>query len=222
MYLVVAGFGCDTAKNPVAPEGTVLTMTASPSTVDTGETSTVTVAGFRSDGNPASGAVVQLTTSIGALSAMSLTLDAQGRGHVTFTAPAQEGTATVMASLEEGQASVQIEVRGPQVAVAPDSLELDHGRATSNCDDPINPKIAVSKNGSAALDFRIIQDLPAWLRTNVSGGSVPRSFQALFTCAVGTGDLDLSHILRVQGVDPATQLDVGPEATVAVVVHVRD
>ena len=221
------GVGCDTSS-PTAPEEPpsplLLTLSASAVAVETLERVTLTIAGSRADASSVAGISVALSTNIGALSAASVMLDAQGMAIATFTAPDSAGTATITATAEQATASVSIEVtddRG-QVAVDPASLDLDYSRSGSRCPEPLRPLVAVSNAGVDAINFRIVGDLPAWLEVNPLTGPVPGAFEALFTCDVVDGDLDLAHEIRVQGTDPTTVADVGEEVLIKVAVRVRD
>ncbi|MEZ5332497.1 MAG: Ig-like domain-containing protein [Thermoanaerobaculia bacterium] len=214
---------CD-RDNPIAPSGTVLTVTASPSSIDEGQISTLTVTAIRSDGNPAAGATVTLSTDLGAVSTTSITLDSAGRGTATYMASGGPGTAEIEAATGGATASVTIEVRSlqPQIAVSPESVEHDHQRSSSDCPDPITPRISVRNLGSGALSFEIVDDLPAWLQTTVTSGPVPGTFRLRFTCDVDPGDLDLMHTVTVRGVDPGHGTPPATEATIDVLVRVRD
>jgi hypothetical protein len=108
--LVLFNAGCDSAKNPVAPSGSVLTVTANPSRISlTGQT-TITVVGFRPDGNPLSnGTLINLATDIGVLAQTLIEVAGSGRASTTLSGDGSPGMATVTASLPgstgEGAAS---------------------------------------------------------------------------------------------------------------------
>jgi hypothetical protein len=67
----------------------------------------------------------------------------------------------------------------------------------------------------------VIDDFPAWLTVDNFEGTVPGSFQAIFTCDVGPGNLDLAHVVQVQGLDASSGNEVGTTDTVTVTVTVR-
>lgn len=93
--------GCDSASNPIAPNNSVLTVVANPTKIGLrGETSTITITGFRPDGNPLSeGTLIILSTDLGTLSATSTRIDSNGRASVNLIGDGREGPATVTASL---------------------------------------------------------------------------------------------------------------------------
>lgn len=92
--------GCDSADNPIAPSGSVLTITANPTQISlAGETSTLTVTGFRPDGNSLNpGTQINLSTTLGVLGQTIVEI-ADGRATTTLRADGLTGTATVTASL---------------------------------------------------------------------------------------------------------------------------
>jgi hypothetical protein len=51
---------------------------------------------------------------------------------------------------------------------------------------------------------------------------VPAMLEVRFNCAVGEGDLDLEHLLQIQGIDRASMEPVGDPATIPVTLQVRD
>lgn len=230
--VVLLGFGlaCD-ADNPVAPmstppppPGIAISITAMPPAIGTGETSTITVSALRADGNPGAGTAV-VSTDFGTFDgsqSQTVTFDANGRATLTLRAPDSAGVATIRAQQDSATAVVSVTVSSlvGQVAVMPD-VELDHSRATSDCEDPISPEISVTNLGPTPITYRVVGTIPRWLRIVPPAGPVPSSFQAVFTCDVGAGNLDLTHTVRVQGIDAATGENEGTEDTVTVTVRVR-
>ena len=99
--LLLPTLGCDSASNPIAPNNSVLTVTATPTKIALrGESSTITISGFRPDGNPLSqGTIIFLSTTLGTLSATSVTADGSGRATVTLTGDGRAGAAEITASL---------------------------------------------------------------------------------------------------------------------------
>lgn len=131
--LLLPTAGCDSASNPIAPNNSVLTVVASPTKIALrGESSVITVTGFRPDGNPLSeGTLVILSTDLGTLSATSLRIDANGVAAATLTGDGREGPASVTASLAttsgggdagggttSGMATVQIAEERPQLEIS--------------------------------------------------------------------------------------------------------
>ena len=112
--LTLFQLGCDSASNPVAPAGTVLTATANPTKIAPGgETSTITITGFRPDGNPLNpGTLITLTlgggggdgggSGVGILSTNSVTIGDNGTAQATLISDERTGTASVTATLTAG------------------------------------------------------------------------------------------------------------------------
>jgi hypothetical protein len=102
--------GCDKA-GPVAPEGSVLTITASPNRIAADGTSTITVTGRKPNGFPVNpGTTVFFSTTRGVLPA-SGTTDDNGLVRVALSGNGEVGTATVKANAgaaEEVETEVQI------------------------------------------------------------------------------------------------------------------
>lgn len=104
--------GCQSAENPVAPSGTVLTISAVPSLISlSGEGAAITVTGVRPDGNPLyPDTQITLTTSLGVLRPGSTSCgstavvnivetDSRGQAFATLCGDGRVGEATVTASL---------------------------------------------------------------------------------------------------------------------------
>jgi hypothetical protein len=89
--------GCDKAT-PVAPNGTILTISANPSKVGLNGRSTITIIGRKPDGNPLNpGTEIRVTTDKGTLSDSVVTTDDGGRATVTFRGDGRSGTAKITA-----------------------------------------------------------------------------------------------------------------------------
>jgi hypothetical protein len=96
--LLVAAFGCDKAT-PVAPDGVVLTISASPSQVTLTGSSTITVIGRKPDGQPLNpGTEVRFSTNIGTVDPIIATVRTGGAASTTFRGDGRSGTATITAS----------------------------------------------------------------------------------------------------------------------------
>lgn len=103
---------CD-SSNPIAPSGSSLTVTANPTTIGLNQVSTITVTGFKPDGNPLNpGSQITLSTDLGALDATVLSIDNNGRATTVLRPDGRTGPATVTASLPAAEsmamAAVQI------------------------------------------------------------------------------------------------------------------
>jgi len=89
--------GCDKAT-PVAPNGTILTISANPSKIGLNGRSTITIVGRKPDGNPLNpGTEIRVTTDKGTLSDSVITTDDSGRATVTFRGDGRAGTAKITA-----------------------------------------------------------------------------------------------------------------------------
>jgi hypothetical protein len=93
--------GCDKAT-PVAPDGTVLIVSANPSKVSLNGTSTVTVIGRRPDGNPLNpGTEIRLSVDKGTIDSI-VAVDSNGRATATYRADGRSGTAKITAATGTG------------------------------------------------------------------------------------------------------------------------
>lgn len=98
LLAALAMLSCDSA-NPVAPTGTTLTVTANPTLISLNSTSSITVTGFRPDGNPlSSGTLINISTTLGTLDDSTLEIQ-NGRASTVLRPDGRIGTATVTASL---------------------------------------------------------------------------------------------------------------------------
>ncbi len=112
--------GCD-SDNPVAPtNGTVLTLSATPTTITLNQTSQLVVTGVRSDGNPLNeGIRLRLSTNLGMLSEEVVVTDENGRATATLRPKdGKTGIASVTVVLDDSgsSASSRVEV---QITAAP-------------------------------------------------------------------------------------------------------
>jgi len=102
--LLTFGLACDSAS-PVAPTGTVLTISASPSEIGVNGTSTIRVTAVRANGtavNP--GTVIRLETTLGTIDAQVET-DESGVALATLRGDGRVGTATVTARAGSAEAA---------------------------------------------------------------------------------------------------------------------
>lgn len=95
--LAVAALSCDKAI-PTAPEGSILTVSASPSRIGVNGSSNITIMGRRSNGSPlAPGTEIRLTTTIGTIPSL-VTLDGDGEATAVLRGDGRLGVARVTAS----------------------------------------------------------------------------------------------------------------------------
>jgi len=98
---VVVAVACDNA-NPVAPSGTILTISAAPTQIGLSGSSTITVIGRQPNGNPLNpGTEIRFTTSLGIIDSI-VPVDNNGVARTTLRADRQSGTATVTATTGAG------------------------------------------------------------------------------------------------------------------------
>jgi hypothetical protein len=222
--------GCDNS-DPVGPRNRVVTVTATPGQIEVGQTSAIDVTAVNPDGNPAAGEPLSLTTSLGTLEETSFVLDSTGMAETVLTAGEDAGTAVITATVTAGgqpnTGSTSVEITEPapppgELDVQPRGLDLTHSRVDDDCPNPFQPMLSLTNAGVADLDYAVVDDLPEWLDVDNSTGMVPAMLEVRFNCAVGEGDLDLEHLLQIQGIDRASMEPVGDPATIPVTLQVRD
>jgi PKD domain-containing protein/Big-like domain-containing protein/invasin-like protein len=90
--------GCDKAT-PVAPTGSILTISANPTRIALNGQSTITIVGRKPDGNPLNpGTEIQLSATLGSVPAIVST-DRNGSATAVFQSDGRLGTATITASI---------------------------------------------------------------------------------------------------------------------------
>jgi hypothetical protein len=109
---------CDKAS-PVAPEGTVLTISANPATITARGTSTIIVSGRKANGTPlAEGTLVRLSTSLGTIDS-SVPVDSTGTARATLRGDGRSGTAKVKASAGPSEeVEVEVAIGSPGSAIS--------------------------------------------------------------------------------------------------------
>lgn len=116
--------GCDSA-NPVAPAGTVLTVTANPTTIGLNDSSVITVTGFRPDGNPLNpGTQITLTTTMGNLATSTLSVGSGGSATTALTGDGRIGTATITASTPASESTATADVQIGETAESKPTLTI--------------------------------------------------------------------------------------------------
>ena len=114
LCLLVIGLACDSAS-PVAPTGTLLSISASPNEITANGTSTIRVTALRANGTPVNpGTIVRLDTTIGTI-AEQVETDEQGEARATLRGNGDIGTATVTARSGSAE-SATVEVTVGDVA----------------------------------------------------------------------------------------------------------
>ncbi|MCB1056191.1 MAG: hypothetical protein KDD11_11890 [Acidobacteria bacterium] len=96
--------------NPVAPTGSVLTVTANPSRISLSGASSIEVIGRKPDGNPISeGTEIRFSTSLGTIDGIAQA-DNTGVARALLRADGRSGTATVTVTTGDGMTSVTTDV----------------------------------------------------------------------------------------------------------------
>lgn len=110
---LLGSWSCDSA-NPLAPPGTVLIITASPSRIGLEGAATITVTGRRPDGNPLpDGTEIRFSTTLGVIQAIVET-DDEGVARAILQADGRPGTATVSATVGgESEATIDVVIGEP-------------------------------------------------------------------------------------------------------------
>jgi len=107
--------GCDKAT-PVAPSGTVLTISANPTQIALNGTSTITVVGRKPDGNPLNpGTEIRLTAERGTLPSI-VTVDSSGTATAVFHADSRAGAVKISAATGGGDAKADVSIQVGQAS----------------------------------------------------------------------------------------------------------
>lgn len=123
---------CDKAPNPVAPTGSVITIAANPSRITPSGSSTLTLTGFRPDGNRLNpGTQIRLSASLGSLSTNIVEIGADGYATATLKGDGRTGDSTVSAKLTtdstESTVTVKIDAPKPSLIIVPQRTEVEPG-----------------------------------------------------------------------------------------------
>jgi adhesin/invasin len=132
---LLPALGCDKAT-PVAPNGTVLTISANPSQIGLNGRSTITIVGRKPDGNPLNpGTEIRLSTNRGTIDSI-VTTDDGGRATATFRGDGRQGEAMITAMTSNAMVMTTIQVGQSDatrptvlVSVAPSTVPVE-GTAT--------------------------------------------------------------------------------------------
>ena len=132
--LLVFGLACDSAS-PVAPTGTLLTISASPNEITANGSSTIRVTALRANGTPVNpGTIVRLDTTLGTITDQ-VEIDDQGTATANLRGDGRIGTATVTArsgSAEAAMVEVAVGKAASTVSLqaTPSSIPETGGRVT--------------------------------------------------------------------------------------------
>jgi adhesin/invasin len=101
VVFVIAVTGCDKAT-PVAPNGSILAISANPTQIGLNGSSTITVVGRKPDGQPLNpGTEIRLSATNGSIPSI-VTTDHSGTATATFQSNGTPGTATITAATGTG------------------------------------------------------------------------------------------------------------------------
>jgi adhesin/invasin len=101
--------GCDKAT-PVAPTGTILTLSANPSKIGLNGRSTITIVGRKPDGNPLNpGTEIRLTTDRGTIDPV-VEVGESGVATATLRADGRPGTAMITATTADANVDTSVQI----------------------------------------------------------------------------------------------------------------
>lgn len=109
LALLLPSVGCDKAT-PVAPGGTILTISANPTKIGLTGRSTITIVGRKPDGNPLNpGTEIRLTTDRGTIEPV-VAADDGGRATATLRADGRSGAAKVTAAAADASVETTVQI----------------------------------------------------------------------------------------------------------------
>lgn len=110
LCLLAPALGCDKAS-PVAPAGSILSLSANPSKIGLNGSSTITVVGRKPDGNPLNpGTEIRLSSDLGTLSPSIVEVDSGGRATATLRGDGRSGPAKVTAATADATVETTIQI----------------------------------------------------------------------------------------------------------------
>src|SRR5215210_2642976 len=108
LCLLTPSLGCDKAT-PVAPTGSILSLSANPTKIGLNGTSTITVVGRKPDGNPLNpGTEIRLSTDLGTISPSVVQVDSGGRATATLRGDGRPGPAKITAATADATVDTTI------------------------------------------------------------------------------------------------------------------
>lgn len=188
--LLVLGLACDSAS-PVAPSGTLLTVSASPTEITSTGESTVRATALRANGSPVNpGTIIRFETTLGTIDEQAES-DEQGVARATLVGDGRIGTATVTARSGSAEAA---------------TVEIQIGRVAANVSLQATPSQVTEEEGGTVTLLAVVRD---------NDGEPLADATANFQTEVGTLD-SLGAILRTSDAGEArdtlrvTAQDVAP------------
>lgn len=130
LLLPIFAAGCDKAENPVAPSGSTINMSANPARIGPNGESTLTITGFRPDGNRLNpGTQVRLSATLGNLSSSIVEIGSDGFTTAILRGDGRTGDSTVSAKLTtdttESTVTVNIGAAKPSLLIVAERNEID-------------------------------------------------------------------------------------------------
>lgn len=238
--LLAGILACDSA-NPVAPAGTVLTVSASPTQIGLTGSSIITVSGFRPDGNPLNpGTQLNVTTSLGVISPATLVSVGQdGRASVTLTGDGRQGMATVTAATTGGDVTAMVMVRigedpdsRPKVSItaSPNTIGLGETSritvfARGADDSPLGAGHVIElRTTLGSITSQVTTNAQGQASATLTSGSVPGT--ATVSARLGSSD-EATVDVTIEGRAPQLEIFANPDlipvqGTSTVTIRARD
>jgi hypothetical protein len=163
LCLLVPALGCDKAS-PVAPAGSILSLSANPSRIGLNGSSTITVIGRKPDGNPLNpGTEIRLSSDLGSISPSIVEVDSGGRATATLRGDGRSGPAKVTAATADATVDTTIQI-GESETTNPSVLLS------------VNPSV-IPINGTATITV---------IARNSDGSPVPAGQPVILTTSLGS------------------------------------
>lgn len=154
LCLLVPALGCDKAS-PVAPAGSVLTISANPTQIGLSGRSTITVVGRKPDGNPLNpGTEIRLSADRGTIDPV-INVDSGGRATAIYRADGRPGPAKITAATADASVETSIQV-GQSAETKPTVLLSVNPSVIPTTGSSDITVIARNSDGSPASDQRVI------------------------------------------------------------------
>ncbi len=136
LALSALALGCNSSTSPVAPEDTILSLTANPLAIGLSGASALTVTALHSSGAPArEGTEITFSTTLGRVEPAVARIDGNGFARATLVADGRAGSAQVRAT--SGTVSAQV------------SINIQDSRPTANFSTQINGLTVIFTDSSS-------------------------------------------------------------------------
>ncbi len=155
LCLLAPALGCDKAS-PVAPAGSILSLSANPTKIGLNGSSTITVVGRKPDGNPLNpGTEIRLSSDLGTLSPSIVEVDSGGRATATLRGDGRSGPAKITAATADATVEATIQI-GESAETKPTVLVSVNPSVIPTTGFSDITVIARNSDGSPASDQRVI------------------------------------------------------------------